>query len=252
MTGQSDSTRADRLAAAYQETRPDLVDYLTRLVTRPDVAEELAQEAALRLIRLPGPGLEDLVAVRPWLFRVGSNLALDHLRRHSTWREDALVGIRRRADRDQGFQAESRLMVGSPEMAYIAREHLSVCLSCTLRNLPPQHAAAVLLVEVFDHSISQAAFALDATTGQAKNWLQAGREQLRAIYASTCALVTKGGVCYQCVELAEFFNHRATDPLEGSARDIDARFAAARASRAAPMGRWHRMMLRLIDDLLEA
>ena len=41
------------------------------------------------------------------------------------------------------------------EMAAIAREHLAVCLVCTLRNLLPQQAAALLLREVHGLPIAE-------------------------------------------------------------------------------------------------
>ena len=83
-----------------------------------------------------------------------------------------------------------------------------------------------------------------------KNWLQQGRRTLEARYAHTCALVTKQGVCHQCVELDGFFNGQSRDPLDGTARDLDARLAILRETREAALGPWHKRMLRLVDDVL--
>jgi len=239
----------DELADAYQRSRADLTAYLARMVVRHDIAEELAQEAALRLIA-KDPRLDDVAAVRPWLFRVASRLAIDHLRAHSTWREDVLTAVRHRADGNPAFQAESLALVSSPEMAMIAREHLGICLSCTLRNLPAQHAAALLLTEVHDFTLLEAARILEATPAQVKNWLQAARARMRALYDASCALVGKQGVCYQCVELSEFFNHRREDPLDGTPGDLDARFAVVRSMRTVGMGRWHVLMTTMLNDML--
>ena len=237
------------LADHYQASRAELVAYLTRMVLRPDVAEELAQEAALRLVT-SGASISGPDGVRPWLFRVGSRLAIDHLRRHSTRREDVLGTARARAEHHERFQAESRLLAGSPDVALIAREHLAVCFACTLRHLPEQQAAMVLLVEVHDFPVREAAALLDASFGQAKYWLQAGREALRARFAATCALVNKQGVCHQCSELNRYFNGTPADPLEGTARNLEARITLVRATRNDRLGRWHAMMMRLVDDLL--
>lgn len=244
---QTSLSRAD----VYERHRRELVGYATRLVVRDSIAEELVQEAAVRLLqdeRLPA----DEGQVRAWLFRVVSNLAIDHLRRHSTWRELVLVETRDRAEADATFVAESRGLRGSPEMKAIAREHLAVCLSCTLRNLPPQHAAALLLREVHGFSTAAAAETLDATPVQVKNWIQSARRVMEARYAHTCALVTKQGVCHQCVELDGFFNGKSRDPLRGTAHDLDARLRIVRETRAAALGPWHRRMLRLVDEMLDA
>jgi RNA polymerase sigma-70 factor (ECF subfamily) len=132
----------------------------------------------------------------------------------------------------------------------IAREHLDVCFACALRNLPSEHAAALLLVEVYDFGVREAAGMLGATPGQVKHWIQRSREVMRARYAGTCALVGKQGVCHQCVELGGFFNRRPEDPLEGTDGDLDARLAIVRRRRSATLGPWHRMMMRLVDDIL--
>jgi RNA polymerase sigma-70 factor (ECF subfamily) len=242
--------RSTILTAAYQESRQDLLSYLTRLVVRADVAEELVQEAALRLLQAPHAPT-DGAGTRAWLFRTATNLGIDHLRRHSTKRENVLTDARARAEADQAFVAESRLLVGSPEMRTIAREHLVVCFSCTLRNVPPEQAAALLLVEVHGFTVPETAEILGATFGQAKHWIQAARATLHDKYATTCALITKQGVCYQCVELSEFFTGRREDPLDGTAKDIDARLALLRERRAAELGPWHRLMMGIIDDLLD-
>src|SRR5437867_2349479 len=142
------NARSELLAQAYQQCRRELTSYVTRMVLRPAVAEELVQQAALRLVEADHAPT-DPEGTRAWLFRVATNLAIDYVRRHSTWRENILLETRERAVKDEAFVAESRLLRGSPEMSAIARDHLAVCLSCTLRNLPPEHGAALLLVEVY-------------------------------------------------------------------------------------------------------
>lgn len=233
----------------YERHRSELLNYATRLVLRDAVAEELVQDAAVRLLedhRLP----DDERQIRAWLFRVVSNLAIDYLRRHSTWKELVLIDTQKRGEADRGFVAESESMRGSPELKAIAREHLAVCLACTLRNLPPEQAAALLLREVYGFSAAETAEMLDATTTQIKNQIQRARRALEERYAYTCALVAKQGVCYQCVELDGFFNGRRRDPLDTTARSLEARLAILRDTRTAALGPWHKRMLMLVEDVL--
>ena len=234
---------------SYERHRRELVTYATRLVLRESIAEELVQEAAVRLLRddrLPA----DDAQVRAWLFRVVSNLAIDHLRRHSTWREMVLVDTRHRAEADPEFVGVSHSLRGDPEMAAIAREHLAVCFACTLRNLPPRQAAALLLREVHGFSTSEVAEAVEATPVQVKNWIQQARQTMDERYGHSCALVTKEGVCHQCVELDGYFNGQRRDPLSGSERDVAARLAILRETREAALGPWHRRILKLVEDIL--
>ena len=240
-------TRAD----SFERHRPELVGYATRLVLREAVAEELVQEAAVRLLgdeRLP----DDDRQIRAWLFRVVSNLAIDHLRRHSTWREMVLIDTRAHAEADPGYVSASLALRGSPEMAAIAREHLAICFACTLRNLPPRQAAALLLREVHGFSTAETAEVLDATPVQVKNAVQQARRTMTARYGHTCVLVAKAGVCHQCVELDGFFNGHRRDPLAGTTRDVSARLAILRETRNAALGPWHRRMLKLVDEVLDA
>lgn len=61
----------------FQKLYPSLFRYLHRLTGDADVAEDIAQEAFVRLIRQPLPEDE----VRPWLFTVAMNLVRDHARK---------------------------------------------------------------------------------------------------------------------------------------------------------------------------
>lgn len=241
---------SERLAEAFQTHRRALQTFLTRMVVREEIAEELVQELALRALEQTSlPQAEG--ELRAWFFRVATNLAIDYLRRHGTWREELLDDTRSRAVGDAGFVAESKLLAGSAEMKAVAREHLAVCFSCTARNLAPQESAALWLKEVYDFSVEEVASMLDSSFGQAKAWIQQARAKLSARYAASCALVTQSGVCFQCVELDTFFRADQGDPLAGSARDLDARLVILRRSREAPMGPWHRQMMRLVDEVLD-
>jgi RNA polymerase sigma-70 factor, ECF subfamily len=242
-------TPRERLAAAFQANRSALTGFATRMVVREDVAEELVQQAAVKALEqseLP----PDPPAMRAWLFRVVSNLALDYLRSRATWREGVLVDAKGRAQTDPGFLAESKLMAGSPELKTIAKDHLAVCFACTLRNLAPQESSALLLKEVYGFTVEEVARVMDASFGQVKAWIQSARSGLEARYASTCALVAKEGVCFQCVELDRFFKADQGDPLEHTARDLEARLDVVRERKERPLGPWHRQMMRLIDEVL--
>lgn len=235
--------------ASYERHRRELVSYATRMVLRTEVAQELVQDAAVRLLedqKLP----DDDAQIRAWLFRVVSNLAIDHRRRHSTWRELVLIDTRDRAEADPVYVRQSLALRGSPEMAAIAREHLAVCFACTLRNLPPPQAAALLLREVHGFSTAETAETLEATTIQVKNWVQRARRTMSERYAHTCALVTKTGACHQCVELDQFFNGERRDPLAGTKRTVADRLAILKNTREAALGPWHRRMLRLVAAVL--
>jgi len=62
-----------------------------------------------------------------------------------------------------------------------------------------------------------------------------------AVRRQTCALVTKQGVCHQCVELDGFFNGKARSPLQRTDGTLADRLAILRETRegARPMAPAH-------------
>lgn len=61
----------------FQKLYPSLFRYLHRLTGDADVADDIAQEAFVRLLKQSLPEAE----VRPWLFTVAMNLVRDHARK---------------------------------------------------------------------------------------------------------------------------------------------------------------------------
>ena len=239
----------DALARDWASARAELANYATRIVLRKDVAEELVQQSAVRLMEADEPP-STTEGVRAWLFRVVTNLSIDHVRRHSTQREHVMAETKAVATADAAFMAEMESLRGSNEHRAMAREHLSVCFSCTLRVFPAQRAAALLLVEVFDFTVAEAADMLQARPAQVKNWIQECRAGLDARYAETCALVTKKGICHECVELREYFTGKGENPLEGTSGTADARLTILRERRETALGPWHTKLMVIVDDLL--
>jgi RNA polymerase sigma-70 factor (ECF subfamily) len=63
--------------AAFERLYPSLLRYLQRLTGDEDVAEDLAQETFVRLLRQSIPDEE----IRPWIFTVAMNLVRDRARK---------------------------------------------------------------------------------------------------------------------------------------------------------------------------
>jgi len=236
------------LTLSFEAVRAELTGYVRRLVVRPALAEELVQATYLRAYEALERCPDEPARFRAWLFRVATNAALDELRRHSTWRETTMQDLRADAESDPAFVSASRDLIGTPETAAVAKEHLAACFACMLRNFEPRKAAALLLKEVYGFGRDEIAQWLEASAGQVKNWLQETRVAIDERYGSTCALVAKDGVCYQCVELAEFFRAPALAPTT-QATSWEARIAVLRDLRHQPPGAWHRLLLARLDDL---
>jgi RNA polymerase sigma-70 factor, ECF subfamily len=89
---QQAARRRELIAALFTRHRRSLLWYLTRLIANPADAEEIAQEAFVRLLGVPH--LEtDLSRARNYLFATATNLARDNYRRRTARSQSAHIGL---------------------------------------------------------------------------------------------------------------------------------------------------------------
>jgi RNA polymerase sigma factor (sigma-70 family) len=99
----------------------DLRLFLRRTLRRDDDAEEIAQEAMLRIWNARGN--VSLDSARPLLFRIAANLAIDRQREHRRWR---FTDIADTPEQDQAIPADR---------AIAAREELEI-IEAAIAALP--------------------------------------------------------------------------------------------------------------------
>jgi RNA polymerase sigma factor (sigma-70 family) len=119
----------ERIMALYDEYRPRLYRYLRTLGMGRDWADEVIQEAFMRLtVKLLAN--DDIKNVRAWVIRVAHNLAMDVLKKERgeiTSDETTAFLIENRADPSL-----------NPEEAY-SRSEQSIQMELALSTLKPQH-----------------------------------------------------------------------------------------------------------------
>jgi RNA polymerase sigma-70 factor, ECF subfamily len=146
-----------RFLDVYEPLRPDLYRYCRHLTGSPWDAEDMAQDTMARAFVTLGCMSEPPQNPRAWLFRVASNLWINHVRH-----------VRDRPGDGTVPETASR---GDPRAP---REAAGTLLS----QLSPQERAAVVLKDVFDLSLAETAEALSTTTGAIKAALHRGRGKL--------------------------------------------------------------------------
>jgi len=133
---QKSSSQGQKVVELYDALRPALIAYLVSLGLVREEAEDIIQESFLRLIdRLKKDAGENLL--RPWLFRVAHNLAVDQFR-SATYRSSVSAV-------DVDIVGET-LSDGkqSPEESAIERQRW-VHVRQLMARLTPQQKYAVLL-----------------------------------------------------------------------------------------------------------
>lgn len=146
--------------------RPVLVRVAYRLVWDRHEAEDIAQEAVVRLLARAGPSLDE-TATRTWLLRATVRCAMERQRKRRRWR-DRFARLR-----------EAPGPPAPPECAELAddlerlREHLLA--------LPEKRQAALLLRDVEGCSYAEIGAVLGVAEATARVHVWAAREQLRRL-----------------------------------------------------------------------
>lgn len=137
-----------------------------RIVRDEAEAEDIAQEAFLRLWRTAETLEAGTYGMRPWLRRVASNLAIDNLRK--TKRLDVTDEVPE--------QMEEPAQLKSLEAVEAA-----VRVDAAVRSLPPRQRVAVSLFHFDEMSQREVAQAMDLSEDALESLLARGRRRLREL-----------------------------------------------------------------------
>jgi RNA polymerase sigma-70 factor (ECF subfamily) len=224
-----DEERKTLLAALASEAdalRPELHRYAARLVGSVIDGEDVIQEAFARAFATAGSIPPD-TPLRPWLFRVVHNNAIDTLRQRNTRRAEPL---------ETAFDLADISAVG-PEDALIRQDTVRVALG-HFAELPVQQRSAVILKDVLGESLADIAALLELSVDAVKAHLSRGRASLRAV--SDMRREVAPPPSPEALNFAALFNARDWDALRRLLAD-DVRLRQARRpeiSGAADVGRF--------------
>lgn len=157
----------------YRRGAPRLRGFLLRLSGDAALADDLAQEAFLRVHRARGSFAPGAAAV-PWIFAIARNVFLDHTRQAHVRRAAGDSREATAALEDREAPADTK-----GDEALAAREMLDV-VRVTLAKLPVLQREAFVLIRFEGLSVSEAAQVLGATEGAVKIRAFRAYEALRA------------------------------------------------------------------------
>jgi len=167
----SSHDRQARLVALAAEVRPELHRYCARLMGSVIDGEDVVQDTLLRaLVALQD--LEEVPPLRPWLFRVAHNRALDLLRGRMLRSAEPLDAAPERADPDTPDPLETLMRRQAVETAVSRFAELSIV-----------QRSVVVLKDVLDESLTEIASLLGLTVDAVKAHLARGRARLREVNA---------------------------------------------------------------------
>jgi RNA polymerase sigma-70 factor, ECF subfamily len=159
-----DSAAAEAFIRAYQGS---LYAYLLRMCGRPDTAEDIVQEAFIRVLTHLDR-FDPRFRFSTWLFTIAKRLYMNSAQKHRPACNNEAVSAQRGG--------------AMPETATIAAEedsHLRDVLQSALLMLPPEQREVVVLFHQQDWPIWLIAQHMDMPEGTVKSHLHRGRKKLR-------------------------------------------------------------------------
>jgi len=190
----------EQFLGMVQEVRPELHRYCARLTGSVIEGEDIVQETLAKAFYAMSLAPE-VPPLRPWLFRIAHNTAIDFLRSHSR-----------------------RLTDGSAELDEIAAPYDDTLDPAIVRAalarflaLPLVQRSAVILKDVLGHSLEETAETTGTTVMAVKAALVRGRSKLRAVEEEPMA--PDAAIRHDLDRYSSLFNARDWDGLRALVGD---------------------------------
>ena len=184
--GEGDRAALERVLDAI---RGDVYRLVLRMVWHPQDAEDLTQEALIRIMTRIG-SYRGEAAFRTWAYRVAANAVLNA--RPGRAEQHGLTFRRFAEDLQDGLEQPDR---ATPDAALLAEE---VKLGCTLGMLlclDRDHRLAYVLSDVFDLPGAEAALICEISPAAFRKRASRARAQLRRFVGTHCGLVNPDAPC---------------------------------------------------------
>jgi RNA polymerase sigma factor (sigma-70 family) len=199
--------RREELLALAGELRPDLHRYCARLMGSVIDGEDVVQDTLIRAF-VALQDLDEAPPLRPWLFRIAHNRALDVLRGREVRMAEAIDAA---ADVADSAQLDPLEML-------MRKEAVKTAVSRFV-ELPTLQRSVVILKDVLDESLIEIAALLDLTVDAVKAHLARGRAHLREIKANARPLADARPASAAVSRYVALFNQRDWDGLRALLAD---------------------------------
>jgi len=202
-----DRDRRAELLALTGELRPELHRYCARLIGSVIDGEDVVQDTFARaLVALEE--MEEMPPLRPWLFRIAHNRALDLLRGRAVRMTEPIEAASDVAD------------PASPDpVEMLMRQEAVKTAVSRFAELPTVQRSIVILKDVLDESLSEIANLLDLTVDAVKAHLARGRARLREINAQAGPFADARPASAAVARYVALFNQRDWDGLRALLAD---------------------------------
>jgi RNA polymerase sigma-70 factor (ECF subfamily) len=159
-----------------QKYRRPMVSYMYRMCHNAAAAEDLAQEVFLRVYRSRG-GYEASAKFTTWLYRIATNLAVNHARDSRHERAENTVSVDE-PDQETGLALDLPDTTLTAEQALLRRERMAA-IRQRVQSLPDRQRIAVVMHKYQQMDYHQIAEVLKLSESATKSLLFRAYETLR-------------------------------------------------------------------------
>jgi RNA polymerase sigma-70 factor (ECF subfamily) len=188
-----------RFLELVADLRPELHRYCARMTGSVADGEDVVQDTLARAYYLL-PELDALPPLRPWLFRIAHNRAIDHLRRYEARMNEPL---------DEAH--ESAVDAAPDPGEALAREQAVRLAVSRFVELAPAQRSCVILKDVLGHSLEEIGALLELSLPAVKAALHRGRTRLRELAAQPQAAAPPAAASPVVARYVALFNARDWD-----------------------------------------
>jgi len=160
--------------AVFNEHKDAVYRFVWRMTSSATVAEDIAQDVFITLLRAPGRFDPVRGTMRSFLLGIARNLALKRWRDEHRWEE---------LD-DETFR---------PDPVDPKRGDVAEIVGAAVRALPPLQREVLILAEYDELTLEEIAHAVESEIGTVKSRLHRARENLRRMLASLGPAKTEKG-----------------------------------------------------------
>ena len=190
------TTTGANLAEELEQYRRELIGYCYRMLGSIHEAEDAVQDTMVRAWRALAR-FEDRSGLRPWLYRIATNVCVDMLKgraRRALPMDVAPVGtsqarlIDRRPEETWIGPAPDTLILppdGDPADHAVARESVRLAFIAALQHLAPRQRAVLILRDVLRWHASEVAVLLETSTDAVNSALRRARAAIEPVDRDT-------------------------------------------------------------------
>lgn len=180
-------------ADVFDEFQRPIYNYLLRMIQNQAEAEDLTQETFIRVHR-GLPTFRGEASLSTWIYRIATNVSLDHLRRSTTRQAKTAVSLEE-TESDREWVADET--ASSPEQV-AAQSDMSDCVQGFIQRLPATYRTVLVLHDLQGLKNREIADVLDCSLDTVKIRLHRARKKLQATLDAGCDFAHDGRNVFVC------------------------------------------------------